>query len=404
VDAITPLMNRDRAEAVMAHFGVSALVLGDPVNIYHATGVWPLTLTMGHLGSTIAIVPQDRAAPPILVTAQFLHYFLDLGSAPFPVQLYTGPGDGAEAAPPFFFAHAEGGATDVFEDAARKATHRQLDAIPPAASPLAALHAVLPNGLVAVDGPVAEHMLPAGRCSISAEPLLRRIRMVKSAAEIVLMRRAAKGNAEAARAAVASVRPGDSYEDLRRAFFADSGRRGGIASFLAIDSVSAEHRDGIIREGRAFQIDAVAHYDRYHGDFGRTVFVGEVDPLLAKAVEAAQRANEAVAAVLRPGLLYSDVMRIGQEAIRAAGVDAPVPSAPHSVGLWHTDEAFEGDSLTFAKADHRIEKDMVLSVDLPVLLTDIGGTVHLEDLWLITEDGCEALNETGDAALRVGVA
>ena len=402
---ITPLMNRDRAEAVMAQFGVSALVLGDPVNIYHATGVWPLTLTMGYLGSTLAVMPQDRGAAPILVTAQFLHYFLDLGTAPFPVQLYTGPGDSAEmAAPPFFFAQADGGATDVFEDAAREATRRQLDAMPPAASPVAALHAVLPEGLVAVDGPVAEHMLPAGRSSIPAEPLLRRIRMVKSAAEIVLMRRAAKDNADAARVAVASVRPGESYEDLRRAFFAESGRRGGIASFLAIDSVSAEHRDGIIREGRAFQIDAVAHYDRYHGDFGRTVFVGKVDPLLEKAVEAARRANEAVAAALRPGLLYSDVMRIGQEAVRVAGVDAPVPSAPHSVGLWHTDEAFEGDSLTFAKADHRIEKDMVLSVDLPVLLTDIGGTVHLEDLWLITEDGCEALNETGDAALRVGAA
>jgi Xaa-Pro aminopeptidase len=226
--------------------------------------------------------------------------------------------------------------------------------------------------------------------------------MVKSPAEISLMRHAAFQNAEAARDAVALVRPGDSYEDLRRAFFAETARRGGIPEFLVVDSVAAERRDGVIREGRAFQIDAVAHYARYHGDFGRTVFVGSADPLLEKAVDAARRANEAVGAALRPGLLYSDVTRIGRESVQASGLDAALPSAPHSIGLWHTDEAFDGDGLIFAKADHRIEKDMVLSVDCPVLVTDIGGTVHLEDLWLITEDGCEALNETGDPVLRLG--
>jgi Xaa-Pro aminopeptidase len=308
------------------------------------------------------------------------------------------------AAPAFFYSQAPGGSADLFERGASEDTRRQLADIPAAPSAVAALHAVLADGMLAVDGLVAGAMLPAGRASIPAEPLLRRIRMVKSPAEIMLMRRAARENEQAARVAVASVRAGDSYEDLRRAFFAETGRRGGIPLFLAIDSAAAERRDGVIREGRAFQIDAVAHYARYHGDFGRTIFVGDADPLLERAVGAAHCANEAVAAALRPGLLYSDVMRIGREAMLAAGYDAPVPSAPHSVGLWHTDEAFEGDALTFAKADHRIEKDMVLSIDCPVLLTDIGGTVHLEDLWLVTENGCEPLNDTADPVLRIGEA
>jgi Xaa-Pro aminopeptidase len=67
--------------------------------------------------------------------------------------------------------------------------------------------------------------------------------------------------------------------------------------------------------------------------------------------------------------------------------------SPHSVGLFHTDEAFRDDVPNFAKADHLIEADMVLSVDCPALLTDAGGNVHLEDQWLITADGCEPLND-----------
>jgi hypothetical protein len=36
---------------------------------------------------------------------------------------------------------------------------------------------------------------------------------------------------------------------------------------------------------------------------------------------------------------------------------------------------------------------MALSVDCPMLQTDMGGTVHMEDLWLITANGCESLND-----------
>lgn len=46
--------------------------------------------------------------------------------------------------------------------------------------------------------------------------------------------------------------------------------------------------------------------------------------------------------------------------------------------------------------DHVIEENMVLGIDCPMLQTDMGGTVHLEDLWLVTANGCEALNDTSN--------
>jgi len=406
--ALEPLMNRERASAVCEEAGISALLLAEPLNIYHATGFWPQTLAMGQLGTTLAVVPADPALPVQLVTSQFLHYFMDVtrcGVSPdLRFTLYTMPGESGEALPPHFFQPASSGTIDPFERSARAATAAALAAQPALATVADALaHAAagIGPGVIAVDGFVARSLLSDPDCCVAAEPVLRLIRMIKSPAEIAIMRHAARQNAEAARKAVSLVKEGDHYHDLRAAFFAEVGRRGGIPSFMSIDSHAYAAQDGTIRSGRCFSIDAVSTFDRYHGDYGRTVVVGEPHPALRHAAEAAIAGNRAVAERLGPGLRYSDVMRIGREAIAAAGFDVLTPASPHSVGLFHTDEAFAGNALTFAKADHLIEPGMVLSVDMPILQTDMSGTVHLEDLWLITEDGCEPLNDIDEPYIQL---
>lgn len=397
----TPLIDRARAEQMLDQFGVSALVLADPINIYYATGFWPRTVTMGQIGVTLAVMPRDRALPVLLVTSQFMHYLYDLDHAPEPsplrILLYTAP-DGLEGAtPPIFFGEASDGTPDPFERLSRCATQDLLATRPAYPDMKRALGAALDNiaasGLLAIDSFIPSDLFGDAFGYRSADPLLRRIRMIKTPAEIALLRHAARNNAQAARAALGTMRAGLSYDDLRRAFFAETGRRGGIPLFISTDSAAMRERDGIIRDGRAFQIDAVAAYAGYHGDYGRTVFVGEPDPGIRRTLDAAITANDAIAAVLKPGLRYSDVTRIGQAAVAAAGFDVRVACGAHSVGLFHTDEAFRDDVTHFAKADHLIERNMVLSVDCPTLQLDAAGNVHLEDQWLITADGCEPLNE-----------
>jgi Xaa-Pro aminopeptidase len=406
-----PLMNRLRAQLVLGEFGIDAMLLADPINVYHATGFWPLTLEMGQLGSSLAVVPADASLPVTLVTSQFLYYFADVGvlppGGPLRATLFTMADEHGAPTPANFFRQARNGPLDPFERATRAATTGLLNERPHLAGPADAVAAALMEiGAVkatATDNYVAQTLLGDVSQSRPAEPLLRRIRMIKSPGEIALMRRAAHDNAEAARAAITSVAIGDSYEALQRAFAVETGKRGGQPVFFIADSNAYAKRDGIIRDGRSFSIDAVGRYDRYHGDFGRTIFVGTPDPALRRAVDAAIAANEAVSQRLGPGLRYTDVMRIGREAIAASGLDVSTPSSPHSVGLFHTDEAFAGDAMTFAKADHLIEEGMTLSVDCPILQTDMAGTVHLEDLWLITAKGCEPLNDTSNPYFQIGV-
>ncbi len=407
----TPLIHRDRAQRVMEQFGVSAMVLADPTNIYHATGFWPQTIAMGQLGTSVAVVPADRSQPVRLVTTQFLHYYFDIDAAPaggpLKILLYTSPDGEVEgaAAPPTYFRPAPDGIVDSYERTTRASTADMLASQPPLATAQAALREAMADmqidGAIAVDGPVAEALLGPGFTLRTAEPLLRRIRMIKSAAEIGLMRHAARNNAEAARDAIRSMKIGDSYEDLQRAFFAETGRRGGTPLFISIDSAAYTKRDGIIRDGRSFKIDAVSHYAGYHGDYGRTIFVGTPSDPLRRAMDAAIAANTAIAKILKPGARYSDVTKAGRAAIAEAGFDVLTPSSAHSVGLFHTDEAYKDDSILFAKADHLIEQDMVLSVDCPILQTDMSGTVHLEDLWLITADGCEPLNDQSEPYFQI---
>ncbi len=405
-----PLINRERAETVMNAYGVDALVLSEVINVYHGTGFWPQTLTMGHLGSSFAVVPADKTKPVALITSQFLHYFynIDEGSptGPLDIYLYTAP-DGTEegAAPPNFYSRAEDGTPDPFEVATRAATTHQLALRPQYPTAVAAIRAALGDlaagKSIASDGYIAPALLGDAFTYRPAEPLLRRIRMIKSAPEIALMRHAARNNAEAAHLAITSMRPGNTYDELRRAFFAETGRRGGIPLFISTDSVSSRQRDGVIREGRSFQIDAVSIYAGYHGDYGRTIFVGEPSAPVRRAMDAAITCNETLSKALKPGLHYSDIVRIGRAAVAEAGFDVAIASSPHSVGLFHTDESFKDDTPNYTKDDHLIEKDMTLSMDCPVFQTDKGGHVHLEDLWLVTADGCEALNDRSDPFIQL---
>lgn len=405
---LVPLINRHEAEAVLHRNGVSALVLADPVNVYHATGFWPQMVTMGQSGAVLAVVPADAGEPAVLISSQFIHYLHDVDEAaredPLRILLYTTP-DGLEgdAKPPIFLDVPPGGRKDPLDALSRAQTLGVLSRRPAYPTAAAALRdAAAPYGAhVAVDTLNAAAALGIEGTCRPAEPLLRWIRMIKSPAEIALLRRAAASNAEAARTAILSMGPGATYEEMRLAFFAETGRRGGIPLFLSTDSMAMRRRDGVIRKGRSFQIDAVSSYAGYHGDYGRTVFVGDPDPTVMRMVEAAQCANEAIAAALGPGLRYADVRRIGHEAVTNAGFDLAIACATHSVGLFHTDEAFRDNALNFAKDDHLIRKDMVLSVDCPVLHLDAGGNVHLEDLWLITEEGCEPLNERDSAYIRI---
>ena len=215
------------------------------------------------------------------------------------------------------------------------------------------------------------------------------------------MQRAASANVDALTAVGNAIRSGANHAELRRLFDIETARRGNRALFLTIDRVSSELSDETITDGQTFFIDGVSHYLHYHGDYARTVFVGEPLPAARNAARAAAHGWQAVRDMLRPGVRYADIVATGRDALRRAGFNAAVGFGPHSVGLMHTDEPGEDVGGFYRKLNIELRENMILSVDCPVMHTGVGGSAHIEDLMLITRDGAIPLHACGDPVIQV---
>lgn len=403
------LVNVERAQSVMAQYNLDAFIVTQPTNVFYLGNHWPNLDRMGFRHSVFVIYPRDPKRPVALVMSGFLHYYRYADDVELPNHIvfpYTTAEADGTAAPTRMHRILDESLLSSRERHRRKTS---AGAEPPSPSADVALqralqHLGLTGARLAIDDPAIERLLQqrgfAGSTT-PAEDALRRIRLAKSPAEIRLMRIAAQHNVDAAMAMVATVRTAGSTGALRNRFFAEAAARGNQAVFIVIDGSSSEIADAPIREGMAFSIDCVSSFLHYHGDFARTIFVGEPHALMRRGTAAIFTAWQEVRSQLRPGMRFLDVQRIGRESMKKQGADFSVNFTPHSVGLWHSDHPQPSVAEGRSVEGLVLEKNMVLSVDCPILDTGMGGTCHLEDLVLIGEDGATPIHSVPPNILTV---
>lgn len=409
-------LNRERAYEVMREFDLEGIVVGDPLNVYHLLGYWPqiANTKAGQPPTTFALLSRHPDLAPALVTTRFIYYYTWADgqfASKLETWLYEETADrGANSPAPEF---------DLIRDqrlapltAVERRRHDALATLSAGrrtvrdagAALVQAMQAQrLWRGRIACDHPVIaavceRHGHPG--IAVDADNIMRSIRLVKSPLEIALLRRAAAANVTAVHAVIDQLRAGASYGELRTLFDVETARRGNRAVFLTVDRVSSEVSDERIRDGQTLFIDGVSHFRRYHGDYARTVFVGEPAGPARQAAAAMLHGWRAVREQLRPGLRYSQIVEIGRDAVRRGGYDVSIGFGPHSVGLAHTDEPCDIVDGFYRKADLVLRENMVLSVDCPVMATGIGGSAHMEDLMLIAADGAEPLHDLSDAVVQ----
>jgi Xaa-Pro aminopeptidase len=73
--------------------------------------------------------------------------------------------------------------------------------------------------------------------------------------------------------------------------------------------------------------------------------------------------------------------------------------APHTLGLQHRDQPFM--SIEGKPHDLQLQEGMVLSVDCPCLSSGINGSIHFEDLVLLTANGAQTLHPVDDYLIVV---
>ena len=415
---ITPLVpdgrlpvNRERAYRFMKDAGVDAIVGGSEANARYLTNMRSVLSEMGFPLRTIGIMPADPRRPIVAVTPPVdLGRYTRAGREWPEILTYTVPdavGSSTGVAP-----HVWPVAPDAPLTATEQGWRQNEQALPRAnlASPeLAVVRALrdlgLSRGHVAIDDPALAASLPRlGMTDLRIAPgdnLFLKIRQVKSPVEIDRMRTVSRLNDGAARAMIAGLVPGMSFEEVQAAFFVEVARRGGRPEFI-VAGMTSGLRSGRLVAHEPFLVDCCANFDGYSGDFARTVVLGAPSRLLIERTRQLGRVASEVTAMLRPGVRYSEIRTRGAEIARKLGATFPISFGPHSVGLTHSDDPWDDSGTVPVAADVILEPGIVLTVDLPTLEPGWGST-HLESLILITREGAEWLDRADDPLYEVAI-
>ncbi len=419
------LLNRARAAEIMEREKVDLLICANPTNIYYLTNQRPMTYRLGmndYSYATLSSVPMER---PTFITGRYDVYLGGAADTDITDQLnfklFSLPADPEGFAKltdindiinaPVF----DGFFPKLHEKhplSAHVKVRRDKDSVllkEHYATVEGALikqlfETNLQNKTIAIDHPKLRETISKSGLDlriVDGERLIKKIRLQKTPAELELIRYAAISNAGSAREAVQAVRAGASLHTIRSEFSKSCGSKITTPVYMAIDGIIPELIPGEIQDGRSFMIDCVSDFQGYHGDFGRTICVGEPTQEMQKVISALSHVWDRILPELKAGRKYSDLYALSAMLFAETQVDASFAINPHSVGLNHTDEPSKYDFGLWEKDDIELVENMVLSVDMPVLDNGLGGTAHLEDLVLIGKDGPELLNTSDDRFIVV---
>ena len=159
----------------------------------------------------------------------------------------------------------------------------------------------------------------------------------------------------------------------------------------------AKLRDEPIPEGTLVVVDAGCVLDGYRSDCTRTFFTGAPEGRLRELYDLCLEAQLDALAAVRPGALGRDVDAESRKAIAEAGMaDLYGHGLGHGVGL-----AVHEEPNMRPESDAVLEAGNVVTVEPGIYVPGEVG-VRIEDMVVVTEDGCERLTTVTKEPVLVG--
>ncbi len=221
------------------------------------------------------------------------------------------------------------------------------------------------------------------------------LRIIKDEEELERMRVSSRINDEVLEEAFSQVREGMTEKELAAVVAKGFENKGtGGQSFGAIvafgENASDPHHmndNTTLKKGDCVLIDMGCVWKDYCSDMTRTKFFGEVTEEQRKVYEIVREANEKAKEFVRPGVRFCDIDAVARDIITNAGYgEYFTHRLGHGIGLTEHEPKDVGPANT-----DRVEAGMVFSIEPGIYLPGKFG-VRIEDLVIVTENGCECLN------------
>ncbi len=236
----------------------------------------------------------------------------------------------------------------------------------------------------------------------NAQPLIARLRMKKSEAELALLQKAADATMEAHRAAWKRMRPGLSEYQIAATMEDVYHERGcernayapivGSGPNSVVLHYSADKRR--MDNGEVVVMDVGAECSSYAADITRTVPVGgKFTPRQREIYEVVLGAQKAAIAAIKPGVMMSgphSLQQIAKDYMDQHGKDLHgAPLGKYFIhGLGH-DVGLDVHDASIPMAP--LESGRVITIEPGIYIPEEGIGVRIEDMVLVTEQGARVL-------------
>ncbi len=238
--------------------------------------------------------------------------------------------------------------------------------------------------------------LSAGSKFVNGSPLIDYVRMIKDAEEQELMRKSSKINDEVMEKLLPWAAKGlseNQLNDKARELYAQAGCEG-----VSFDPITAYAKgaadphhvtdDARGKYGDCVILDIGGRKDNYASDMTRTVFLGKVSERQKEIYNIVLEAQLRGIKAAKPGSRMCDVDLAARGYIEQKGYGDQFPCRTgHTIGL----EDHEFGDVSSVNTDI-IKPGQCFSVEPGIYLPEEEIGVRIEDLVLITENGCEVLN------------
>ena len=220
-------------------------------------------------------------------------------------------------------------------------------------------------------------------------------RLCKDEAELALMRESSRKNDETIGQVIRQLQCGmteaDVAENYKKISASLGSSRPSFSPLICFGANCAEpHHDTdhtVLKNGDSVILDVGLTWKSYCSDMTRTVFMGAPTDEQKRVYDLVCAANAAGRAAVRPGIPLCEVDRAARKVIEDGGYGPQfIHRTGHGIGL----EVHEFPDVSMT-SQIIAKPGMIFSVEPGIYLPGKFG-VRVEDLVVVTEDGCETLN------------